>query len=108
MPAAFERVSEGDVPATFEPVHAVYPPYRIDNMMSTISIMGSEDLTASLTRLFRDKTDIKVIDPASLQASTKKRRRYSRRGFRSTMFSLLRQTRPLTRIIGPGDEPIVP
>ncbi len=69
MPAPFERASEGDVPAAFEPVHAVYPPYRVDTMMSTIGIMGSEDLTAPLSKLFKDKTDIKVIQPASLQAT---------------------------------------
>jgi hypothetical protein len=72
VPAPFERGSQDDVPAQFEPMHAVYPQYRIDHMMSTISIIGSgsgsNDIAVSLTRLFRDKTDIKVIEPGSLQA----------------------------------------
>jgi hypothetical protein len=72
VPAPLEPAAQGDVPAPFEAMHAVYPEYRIDNMMSTISIMGSgsgsDDIAASLTKLFRDRTNIKVIEPASLQA----------------------------------------
>ncbi len=60
------------VPATFEPVYASLPSYRIDNQLERISIIGSgpdyEQMQSGLTKLFTERTEIKVVEPANLQS----------------------------------------
>ncbi len=61
-----------EVPTTLDPVTTVLPSYRIDDQMRKISIVGSgsdsEELQSVLTKLFIEKTDIKVVEPGNLRS----------------------------------------
>jgi hypothetical protein len=68
-PSAFAR---RQVPTTLEPLVAAAPSYRIDDQIRRISIVGSGpgsgEIESGLTRLFMDRTDITVIEPANLRS----------------------------------------
>ena len=61
------------VPTTLDTFHAVFPRYRIDNEMQRISIAGSgpgaAELESSLTKVFLERTDIKVVEPANVRSA---------------------------------------
>jgi hypothetical protein len=60
------------VPITPDPVYAAFPAYRIDGHMEKISIIGSgpgsEELQSGLTKLFMERTEIRVVEPGNLQS----------------------------------------
>jgi hypothetical protein len=60
------------VAVTMDPLYTSLPAYRIDNQMRRISIVGSgpdyERIQSALTKLFTERTEVKVIEPANLQS----------------------------------------
>jgi hypothetical protein len=61
-----------EVPTKFDPVTASFPSHRIDDQMGRISIIGSgpncDQIQSFLTKLFLERTEIKVVEPANLQS----------------------------------------
>ena len=61
-----------EVPTKFDPVTASFPSHRIDDQMGRISIIGNgpncDQIQSILTKVFLEKTQVKVVEPANLQS----------------------------------------